>query len=47
MNDPDYHPDDDRQYECFDCGTSVMATSHPGSCPECGAGMRNRQYPIE
>ena len=47
MIEPEYEPDEAYEYECFDCGETVIAVSNPGSCPECGASMRNRRYPIE
>lgn len=47
MREPEYEPDEERPYECFDCGNIVSTEDNPGSCPECGAEMRNRHYPIE
>lgn len=47
MRDPEYEPDDVRSYECFECGNILTTENDPGTCPECGSGMRNRQYPIE
>ena len=43
-------PDDtgtESTYECLQCGTIVTASSHPGSCPECGAEMQNRAMSLE
>ncbi len=47
MKDPDYDPDDESAYECFDCGTVIVAESNPEPCPECGTEMRNRSLPME
>ncbi|ELZ02503.1 rubrerythrin-like domain-containing protein [Natrialba asiatica] len=46
MKDIERDPDEESVYECFNCGTIVTATA-AGSCPDCGADMRNRQTPIE
>ncbi|MFC4543142.1 rubrerythrin-like domain-containing protein [Halosolutus amylolyticus] len=46
MKDVTYDPEDESTYECFSCGTVVNASA-PGTCPECGADMRNRRTPIE
>jgi rubrerythrin len=34
-------------YECFECGTIVATVDNPGSCPDCGGDVRNRQTPLE
>ncbi|MGM0605313.1 MAG: rubrerythrin-like domain-containing protein [Halobacteriota archaeon] len=34
-------------YECLDCGKVILEESHPGACPVCGGGLRNRSMPIE
>lgn len=47
MRDVSYDPAADIVYECFDCGTVVLAETHPGNCDDCGSPMRNRQTPIE
>lgn len=47
MRDPDYDPDDESPYECFECGNIAVAENNPGPCPECGGPMRNRRNPIE
>ena len=47
MKDVDYAEEDERAYECFDCGTIVVAESVPGPCPDCGGPMRNRMIPLE
>lgn len=47
MHDPVYDSSEEQPYECFTCGTIVRDRSHPGACPECGGGMRNRRYPLE
>ncbi|RQG90085.1 rubrerythrin-like domain-containing protein [Natrarchaeobius halalkaliphilus] len=46
MKDVQLDPEAESAYECFSCGTVVHATA-PGSCPKCGADMRNRRTPIE
>ena len=46
MRDVDYS-DDDTPYECFSCGTIVVAESHPDKCPDCGGRMRNRMVSFE
>lgn len=40
-------PETESTYECLACGTRVSDTTHPGSCPECGASLRNCATPIE
>jgi len=47
MRDIEFDSDDDRPYECYNCGTITVATENPGDCPSCGAEMRNRQMPFE
>ncbi|MCO8245474.1 MULTISPECIES: rubrerythrin-like domain-containing protein [unclassified Haladaptatus] len=47
MRDVDYDYDGDTAYECFTCGTILMAESNPGSCPDCSGSMRNRRTPLE
>jgi rubrerythrin len=47
MRDVDTDPDDESQYECFDCGTIFVAADSPGRCPGCGGRLRNRQVPLE
>lgn len=47
MRDVEYDPDDETAYECFDCGTVVVAESNPGCCPDCTAPMRSRMVPFE
>lgn len=47
MRDPEYDPDEKREYECFKCGTVVEARDAPESCPNCGEEMRNRFIPVE
>lgn len=42
-----YDSDAEYEYECLQCSTTVGATSNPGACPDCGAGMRNRRMPYE
>lgn len=44
--DAELDPESESTYECFDCGTVVRTTS-PDACPECGAELRNRRTPIE
>lgn len=47
MRDVKYDPDEERVYECFECGTVIVAEESPGQCPDCGGEMRNRLMPIE
>lgn len=47
MRDVEYDPTEKRPYECFDCGTIVLAEHHPVRCPDCGGEMRNRYTPLE
>lgn len=47
MRDPEYDLDEERPYECFECGTVVNAAETPDRCPRCGGEMRNRLLPIE
>ena len=35
------------EYECLQCGEILTAGGHPGECPECGGGLRNRRTPFE
>ncbi|NHN46425.1 rubrerythrin-like domain-containing protein [Halostella sp. JP-L12] len=42
-----YEADEEYEYECLGCGETLTASSHPGSCSECGAGLRNRRIPYE
>ncbi|MFD1647609.1 rubrerythrin-like domain-containing protein [Haloarchaeobius litoreus] len=47
MKDVDVNPDEESPYECFECGTIVLSTDAPGTCPDCAGPMRNRRTPIE
>jgi rubrerythrin len=47
MRDVEYDPKEESAYECFSCGTIVIAETNPGSCDDCGSEMRNRLMPIE
>ncbi|WP_394739501.1 rubrerythrin-like domain-containing protein [Natronococcus roseus] len=47
MKDVKLDPSEESTYECFDCGTVVVSATAPGSCPSCGADMRNRGTPLE
>jgi rubrerythrin len=47
MRDVEYDPKEESAYECFSCGTIVIAETNPGSCDDCGNEMRNRLMPIE
>jgi rubrerythrin len=42
-----YETDEEYEYECLGCGETTTASRHPGSCPDCGAGLRNRRMPYE
>ena len=47
MRDIEYDPDEEKSYECFQCGTVIVAESNPDRCPNCGGQMRNRMTPLE
>jgi rubrerythrin len=47
MRDVAYDPTEESPYECFTCGTVVVAGTNPGTCDDCGSPMRNRLTPIE
>ncbi|WP_280537121.1 rubrerythrin-like domain-containing protein [Halopenitus sp. POP-27] len=47
MKDATLSTEDRTQYECFECGTTVVAADPPGECSECGGELRNRGTPIE
>lgn len=38
---------DQSMYECPRCGWSERVETSPGTCPECGHGLRNCAMPIE
>ncbi|EMA46023.1 hypothetical protein C449_04942 [Halococcus saccharolyticus DSM 5350] len=45
--DVDFDTQAETPYECFECGTIVMAESNPGLCADCGSELRNRLVPFE
>lgn len=47
MRDVDYEPNEKSAYECFSCGTLIVAESNPGECKDCGSDLRNRKTPLE
>lgn len=47
MRDVSSDPERDDAYECFECGTIVVAETNPSSCPDCDGEIRNRRMPIE
>jgi rubrerythrin len=47
MRDVEQDHDRETPYECFECGTVILAESQPEHCPHCGGAMRNRQTPLE
>ncbi|WP_255198698.1 rubrerythrin-like domain-containing protein [Halorarius litoreus] len=47
MRDVDPEPDGETPYECFNCGTIIIAENSPGQCPDCSGSMRNRLVPLE
>lgn len=47
MRDVDYEPNEKSAYECFSCGTLIVAESNPGECNDCGSDLRNRKTPLE
>jgi rubrerythrin len=38
---------DEAIFECLHCGWSEQSETNPGTCPECGNGLRNCSMPIE
>jgi rubrerythrin len=40
-------PEGETRYECLICGTVVVDTSHPTTCPDCDSVLRNRATPCE
>ncbi|WP_114579177.1 rubrerythrin-like domain-containing protein [Saliphagus sp. LR7] len=47
MRDVEIDSDETSPYECFECGTIIVAEDNPGTCPDCSGSMRNRWTPIE
>lgn len=47
MRDAEYDPENESPYECFECGTIVVAADNPEPCPDCSGDMRHRRTPIE
>lgn len=47
MRDVTTASDQERPYECFECGRIVFADTHPGHCPDCSGAVRNRGTPLE
>lgn len=47
MHDLADDPDEKKEYECLRCGELILAESHPGTCPECGAGVQGRKKSLE
>ncbi|KPN32019.1 hypothetical protein SY89_02776 [Halolamina pelagica] len=47
MRDVDQNPEEETPYECFQCGSVIVAENNPGKCPDCAGAMRNRRTPIE
>lgn len=47
MRDVEQDHDEETPYECFECGTIILAESHPENCRDCGGAMRNRRTPLE
>lgn len=47
MRDVETAPDEERPYECFECGDIVITDTNPVNCPSCHGPMRNRQTPLE
>jgi len=47
MRDVDHDPNEASPYECFECGSIVVAEDDPGACPDCAGSLRNRRTPIE
>jgi hypothetical protein len=47
MRDVPQDPSEASPYECFECGSIVVAERNPGTCPDCAGALRNRRTPIE
>ncbi|WP_106388673.1 rubrerythrin-like domain-containing protein [Halorubrum aethiopicum] len=47
MIDIDPESDEETPYECFECGTIIIAENSPGQCPDCSGSMRNRRMSLE
>ncbi|WP_311170826.1 rubrerythrin-like domain-containing protein [Halobellus ordinarius] len=47
MRDVDPKSAEETPYECFDCGTIIVAETSPSQCPDCGGPMRNRRIQLE
>jgi rubrerythrin len=47
MKDIQYDPEEESAYECFECGTIIVSSDNPVTCPDCGAEMRNRRTALE
>jgi rubrerythrin len=47
MKDVELESDEKTPYECFECGSIIIAEDAPGQCPDCGGPMRNRYMPFE
>ncbi len=47
MRDVEHEADEESPYECFACGTIIVAESNPMTCPDCNGEMRNRRTPLE
>lgn len=43
---PERDPATAAEYECLECGTTVVSVS-PEPCPQCGRSLRNRGQPLE
>ncbi|ADJ17106.1 rubrerythrin-like domain-containing protein [Halalkalicoccus jeotgali] len=47
MRDVKSESNEETAYECFRCGSIIIATTSPGRCPDCNGPLRNRQVPLE
>lgn len=47
MRDVEQDHNSETPYECFECGTIILAVSQPETCPDCGGAMRNRRTSLE
>ncbi|MBV0925996.1 rubrerythrin-like domain-containing protein [Halomicroarcula limicola] len=47
MRDVNPKSDEETPYECFECGSIIVAENDPGQCPDCGGPMRNRLTALE
>lgn len=47
MRDVDPELGEETPYECFECGSIIIAEDNPVCCSDCGGPTRNRRIPLE